>query len=127
MPLVLLLLVTVTFFLVRAAPGSPFASERVASAAVLDNLKAKYGEDDSALVMYGNYMKRLVLHGDLGPSYLRKDKTVNEILADEIPATAVLGACATVLAVTIGLVAGVIGAVRQNSVFDYGSMSVATL
>jgi oligopeptide transport system permease protein len=127
MPLVLLVLVTVTFFLVRAAPGSPFASERVSSAAVLENLKAKYGENDAPLVMYGKYMERVFLHGDLGPSYLRKDKTVNEILADEIGATAVLGACATILAVTIGLVAGVIGAVRQNSVFDYGSMSVATL
>ncbi len=68
-----------------------------------------------------------VLAGDLGPSFIRKDKTVNQILADEIPATAVLGACATILAVTIGLVAGIVGAVRQNSVFDYAGMSVATL
>jgi oligopeptide transport system permease protein len=127
MPLVLLLLVSAAFFLVRAAPGGPFASERVASAAVLENLKARYGENDSALVMYGRYMERLVLHADLGPSYLRKDKSVNEILLDEIGATAVLGACATILAVTLGLAAGVIGAVRQNSFFDYASMSLATI
>jgi oligopeptide transport system permease protein len=165
MPLVLVLLVTATFFLVRAAPGNPFAAERVAAPEVIKNLNERYGLDRPPLEQFSRYFGagvrfvgrydrvdegpgraprydhdpywRLsnwrphfgggVLSGDLGPSFVRKDKTVNEILADEIPATAVLGACATILAVTIGLVAGVIGAVRQNSVFDYAAMSVATL
>jgi oligopeptide transport system permease protein len=126
MPFVLLVLVSVTFFLIRLAPGSPFAAERVAAPAVIENLKAKYGIDDNPLVQYGNYLGRVVLHGDLGPSFVRKDKTVNEILGEEIGPTAVLGACAAILAVAIGLTAGVIGAIRQNSLFDYAGMSVAT-
>jgi oligopeptide transport system permease protein len=126
MPLVLLVLVTITFFLTRAAPGSPFAAERVAAPAVLENLKARYGENDNPFVQYGRYLERVVFHFDLGPSYIRKDSTVNEILAAEIGATAVLGACATILAVALGLTAGVIGAIRQNSLFDYAGMSVAT-
>jgi oligopeptide transport system permease protein len=126
MPLVLLVLVTITFFLTRAAPGSPFAAERVASPAVLANLKARYGENNAPIVQYAHYLERVVFHGDLGPSFIRKDTTVNEILATEIGATAVLGACATILAVALGMTAGVIGAIRQNSLFDYAGMSVAT-
>jgi oligopeptide transport system permease protein len=146
MPLVLVLLVTATFFLVRAAPGNPFAAERVAAPEVLKNLNERYGLDRPPLEQFSRYLGAGVayvggegdsrwsplnwrphfgggvLAGDLGPSFVRKDKTVNEILADEIPATAVLGACATILAVAIG-----IGAVRQNSIFDYAGMSVATL
>ncbi len=126
MPLVIFLLVTATFFLVRAAPGSPFASERQGTPAMLANLKAKYGENSNAFVMYGRYMWNAV-HGDLGLSYKREGMTVNEIIGQELPQTAVLGACATILAVAIGLTAGVIGAIRQNSLFDYASMSVATV
>lgn len=126
MPLVLLVLVTITFFLTRAAPGSPFASERVAAPAVLENLRERYGENLNPLVQYGRYLERVVLHFDLGPSYIRKDSTVNEILSGEIGPTMVLGSCAAILAVALGLTAGVIGAIRQNSFFDYASMSVAT-
>ncbi len=125
MPLVLLVLVTLSFFLIRLAPGNPFASERGMAPAVRDNIERKYGFDKPLLVQYANYLGR-VAHGDLGPSMKRPDTDVNEILSNGIGATMVLGATATVLAVAFGMFAGVIGAVRQNSLFDYGSMFAAT-
>ncbi len=125
MPLVLLILVTVSFILIRIAPGGPFSSERQASPEVIANLNAKYGLDAHPVVQYGRYIGGLV-QGDLGPSFKFKDRDVNQILATGIGPTAVLGGLATILALAIGLTAGTIGAVRQNSVFDYASMSVAT-
>jgi len=125
MPLVLFILVTLSFFLIRLAPGGPFSRERNVPAAVEANLEAKYGMKDPAIVQYGRYLGG-VLQGDLGPSFKFKDRTVNQILATGIGPTALLGAIATILALAIGLTAGTIGAVRQNSVFDYASMSAAT-
>jgi oligopeptide transport system permease protein len=125
MPLVLFVLVTLSFFLIRLAPGGPFSRERSVPKEVEANLEAKYGMKDPAVVQYARYLGGVV-KGDLGPSFKFKDRTVNQILASGLGPTALLGAIATVLAVAIGLTAGTIGAVRQNSVFDYAAMSVAT-
>jgi oligopeptide transport system permease protein len=92
---------------------------------VLANMQSKYGLDDPAVVQYGRYIA-LVVQGDLGPSFKFKDRSVNQILADGIGATLLLGGVATILALAIGLTAGTIAAIRQNSVFDYASMTVAT-
>jgi oligopeptide transport system permease protein len=148
MPLVLFVLITLTFVLIRQAPGGPFSSERQASPEVMANLNAKYGLDRPALEQFSRYLGfgvarddtstgweplRWHLHGggglisgDLGPSFKFKDRSVNDILGAGIGKTAILGGVATVLALALGLTAGVIGAVRRNSFFDYGSMSVAT-
>lgn len=124
-PLVLLILVTLTFVLIHQAPGGPFSAERNAPPEVIANLNAKYGLDAPLYEQFGRYLWG-VLHGDLGPSFKFKDRSVNDILGAGIGKTALLGGVATVLALAIGLTAGVIGAVRRNSVFDYASMSVAT-
>ena len=148
MPLVLFVLITLTFVLIRQAPGGPFSAERQASAEVVANLNAKYGLDRPALEQFSRYLgfgfvrddastawEPLrwrphagggLISGDLGPSFKFKDRSVNEILGTGIGKTAILGGVATVLALAIGLTAGVIGAVKRNSVFDYASMSVAT-
>jgi oligopeptide transport system permease protein len=125
MPLVLLVLVTSSFFLVRLAPGDPFASERAVAPAVRENLRRRYHLDEPLPVQYAYYLRNAV-QGDLGPSLKRVDRTVNEIIADEIGPTALLGGVATILAVAIGMTAGVVAAVRQNGLFDYGAMTVAT-
>jgi oligopeptide transport system permease protein len=125
MPLVLLVLITLTFVLIHSAKGGPFSAERNAPPEVIANLNARYGLDQPLPVQFGRYLWGL-LHGDLGPSFKFKDRTVNEILGAGIGKTALLGGVATVLALAIGLTAGVIGAIRRNSVFDYASMSVAT-
>lgn len=125
MPLVLFVLVATSFFLIRLAPGGPFSAERSVSPEILANMNAKYHLDAPWWEQFGRYVGG-VLQGDLGPSFKFKDRTVNQILANGLGPTVLLGSVATVLALAIGLVAGTIGAVKQNSVFDYGSMSVAT-
>lgn len=124
-PIVLWVLVTLTFFMMRAAPGNPFAGEKVMEPEVRQALEEKYGLDKPVLVQYGNFLWRLVVHQDLGPSFKNKNRTVNEILAETFPVSAYLGLLATIVALTIGLTAGVIAGIRQNSNFDYGSMTVA--
>ena len=124
MPLVLLVLVTLSFFIMRLAPGGPFTAERNLPPEIEQALNEKYGLDDPMPLQFARYVGN-ALQGDLGPSTKFKDRTVNQIIADHIGPTAVIGIGATVIALVLGLVAGVIGAVRQNSVFDYASMSVA--
>ncbi len=126
MPLVLLVLVSLAFFLLPLAPGGPFSADRQVSPEVLANLNAKFHLDEPLIVQYLRYIGGVLLRFDLGPSYKFADRTVNQILATGIGPTALLGATATILAVALGLTAGVIGAVRQNSVFDYAAMTVAT-
>jgi oligopeptide transport system permease protein len=125
-PLVLVVLIVLTFTLIRSAPGNPFSSERALAPEVEKALEEKYGFDRPPVVQLGLYLKGVATRGDFGPSIKYKDRSVREILADGIGETALLGGVATVLALAIGLTAGVVGAVRQNSVFDYASMSVAT-
>jgi oligopeptide transport system permease protein len=125
-PLVLLVLITLTFTIIRSAPGNPFSQDRVIAPEVEKALNEKYGFDKHPVEQLGRYLVGAV-QGDLGPSIKYKDRDVTDILGDGIGKTVLLGAVATVLALAIGLTAGVIGAVRQNSAFDYGSMSVATL
>jgi oligopeptide transport system permease protein len=125
-PLVLLVLVTLAFTIIRAAPGGPFASERRLPKEVEAALEEKYGRDRPAVEQYARYVGNLVLRGDMGPSMKYVGQSVRGILSEGLGKTVLLGAVATVLALAIGLTAGVIGAVRQNSVFDYGSMSLAT-
>jgi oligopeptide transport system permease protein len=125
MPLVLLVLISLTFAIIRSAPGNPFSAERVIAPEVEKALNEKYGFDRHPVEQLGRYLVGAV-QGDLGPSIKYKDRTVTEILGAGIWKTVLLGGVATVLALLIGLTAGVIGAVKQNSAFDYGSMSIAT-
>jgi len=124
MPLVLLVLVTVSFFIMRLAPGDPFSGERSLAPEIRQQLNEKYGLDGPLVVQYVKYVGTAAT-GDLGPSFKQKDKTVNEIIAATIGPTVVIGVGALVLALAIGLIAGVVGAIRQNSWLDYSSMSVA--
>lgn len=123
-PVVLFVLVTLSFFMVRLAPGNPFSGEKKMDESVQQALNEKYGLDASMGVQYLRYLKRLAMF-DLGPSYKQKGLTVNEIIADKGPVSAVLGLSAMIVALVLGLTAGVISGIRQNSNFDYGSMAVA--
>ncbi|MGE0711077.1 MAG: ABC transporter permease [Planctomycetota bacterium] len=124
-PLVLWVLVTLTFFMMRAAPGGPFSGEKRMDPDILKKLEEKYHLDRPVYEQYGRFMWDLVRHGDLGPSFKNKTKTVNEIIAEKFQVSLYLGAMATLLALAMGLTAGVVAGIRQNSNFDYGSMAVA--
>ncbi len=120
----LLVIVTISFFVIRLAPGSPFSSERAVPAEVLADLEAKYGFDQPLGVQYVRYLGNLA-QGDLGLSTKYPQRTVNEIIADGFGPSLKLGGVAMVWAVLLGILAGIIGAIRQNTAWDYGFMAAA--
>ena len=122
----LFLVVTVAFFMMRAAPGSPFDTDRKLSPEIERNVLAKYGMNKPLGVQYVDYLAG-VARGDLGPSLKYKDKTVLAILQENYPVSLKLGLSAIVLAGIIGVSLGVLAALRQNRSVDYGVMTVAIL
>lgn len=123
---VMLVVVTITFFLVRLAPGGPFDAERSVPAEVLKNLEQRYNLDDPMPVQYFNYLGNLV-RGDLGPSFRFPNRSVNEMIANGAPITFELGFYAILFALVIGLLAGVVASLRANTLQDYIPMSVAMI
>ena len=114
------------FFLIRLVPGDPIetmAGERGIDAVRHEQLRKEYGLDRPVIVQYGIYIGR-VLHGDLGKSMITQEPVVREF-ASLFPATIELALCAIVFALVLGIPAGMIAAVRRNSVFDHGVMGVS--
>ncbi|MFM9925805.1 ABC transporter permease subunit [Variovorax sp. H27-G14] len=114
------------FFLIRLVPGDPIetmAGERGIDPARHAELRAVYGFDKPVIVQYGIYIGR-VLHGDLGKSIITQDTVMSEFLA-LFPATVELAACAILFALLLGLPAGILAAVRRNSIFDHGVMATS--
>ena len=122
----MLVLITVSFFLMRFAPGSPFSSERTLPPQVMANINAKYGLDKPVLEQYLTYLTN-VIQGDLGPSFKYKDFTVNELVASALPVSAKIGAFAFVFALIFGVFVGTMAALRQNTWLDYSIMSTAMI
>ena len=123
----LLVLIVISAVLMHAAPGGPFNSERKLSSEVLANLQAKYGLDQPLYVQIWTYIRDLVLHFDFGPSFKYKDRTVNDIIAQGFPVTLVYGFWSFVIATILGIGAGVIAAIRQNTPTDYLVLTVAII
>jgi oligopeptide transport system permease protein len=121
----LVLLVFATTGLMYAAPGSPFARERVAAPQVEEALRAQYGVPRGALDFFGVYMRRLVLEGSLGPSLKVSGRSVGELLAPAIPVSVGLGLLALSLAVAAGLALGLVAAIRPRSALDHAAMGLA--
>ena len=122
----LLLVVTVTFFMMRAAPGGPFDGERKLSPEIMKSVQAKYGMDKPLVAQYGDYLVQ-VAQGDLGPSLKYKDKTVADIIGEGFPKSVTIGLPALLIAALLGVALGVVAALRQNRPADYGVMTVAIL
>ena len=113
----LLVLITVSFFMMRFAPGNPFTSERALPPEVLANIEAKYGLDKPIGVQYLTYLGNLV-QGDLGPSFKYKDFSVNDLVSQALPVSAKIGSAAFVFAVLLGVTFGTIAALKQNTLID---------
>ena len=122
----LLVIVVLSFLVIRLAPGSPFSSERGLPADVRQVLNARYGFDRPVHEQLLSYVANL-LRGDLGLSTKYPGRTVNEIIADGFPVTLALGGVALFWAVLLGVGAGIIGAVRQNTWADHTAMGAAMI
>jgi oligopeptide transport system permease protein len=122
----LFIIITITFFLMRAAPGGPFDQEQALAPEIKANLQAAYGLDQPVLTQYGRYLRSL-LHGDFGPSFKYKDFTVTELIGQGFPVTLQLGVMAMALALLLGIPAGVFAALRHNSAADTATMAVVVI
>lgn len=122
---VLFVISVVTFLLMHSVPGSPFATEdKPLPPQIKANLDAYYGLDRPLVTQYLSYMGN-ALRGDLGPSYLQRNRTVNDIIRQHLPPSAVLGMLALGVALLLGVPIGVLSAVKQNTALDYLGMFVA--
>ncbi|UCF81355.1 MAG: ABC transporter permease subunit [Acidobacteriota bacterium] len=124
LPLILFVTATACFFILRTVPGGPFDQERVLPPQIQKNIEAKYSLDRPLVVQYGMYMRDLV-HGDLGPSFRYLNRSVNEIILQAFPVSMTLGMLGLMFALTLGVGAGVLAAVKKNTALDYGSMTLA--
>jgi len=120
----LLILITISFFMMRLAPGSPFTGERNLPPEVMANIEARYHLNDPIGKQYVDYLIQLA-HGNFGPSFKYKDFTVNYLIGQAFPVSASLGLAAFIFALVLGIGAGIIAALRQNSFWDYAVMGVA--
>jgi oligopeptide transport system permease protein len=121
-----LVVITLTWGLIRLAPGNFYDNEKALPAAVVENIKEKYGLNQPWYNQYGIMLWNTV-RGDFGESVKYQGQTVNEIIWRHFPYSATIGLLGYILALAIGLTAGIVAALKQNSAFDYGSMSLAML
>ncbi|MDT8861883.1 ABC transporter permease [Alkalihalobacillus sp. MEB130] len=128
MIITLLIIITLTFFLMHAAPGDPFDfdAEGGISAQARENLMIHYGLDQPTHIQYFNYIKNLATL-DFGPSMVSRSRTVDSMIANGFPASLVLGFTTLIFSVISGIILGVIAALRHNRMVDYVTMIIAVL
>jgi oligopeptide transport system permease protein len=120
----LFIIVTLSFLLIRIAPGGPFDQEKSLPPEILANLRSAYGLDQPLWQQYTHYLRSLS-HGDFGPSFRYKDFTVTELIGQGLPVTAEIGIAALILALTLGILAGTLAALRHDRPADYTVMALA--
>lgn len=112
--LVLFVLETITFFLVRMLPGNPFLGERKLSVHIMEQLNTLYGLNQGAWAQYFNYWKGILLHGDFGPSLVREGVQVSTIISQSFPVSLLLGVQGMLIAIVVGIPAGMAAAYWRN-------------
>lgn len=123
---VLLAVATMTFFLIKLAPGGPFDAEKAVSPQVLKNLNAVYNLDASQWEQYTDYMTGVV-QGDFGPSFKYPGRSVTEMIASGLPITFELAMYAILIALVIGVLSGVLAALKRNTMLDFIPMAIAMI
>ena len=122
-----LVVITITWGLIKLAPGNFYSGEKRLPPAIEKNIREKYGLDKPWYRQYGKTMWNILRHGDFGTSLKYEGQSVNAIIARSLPVSAAVGILAYILALVIGITAGSIAALKQNSRWDYASMAVAML
>ena len=118
--------ITITFILIHSAPGGPFSADKAVPPEVLIALEEKYDLNLPLWQQYFRYLEDLI-SGDFGPSFKYPGRTVSELIASAFPTTAELALYSMIVAIVIGLFAGIVAAMRPNSVQDYAPMSLAMI
>lgn len=121
----LFVIVTLAFFLVRLAPGGPFAQEVALPEQARERLEAYYGLDDPLPVQYARWLGNLVFRGDLGPSMSHPAWSVNELIAERLPVSIELGLWGLAVALLFGISLGVTASLRPNTLLDHAPMALA--
>jgi oligopeptide transport system permease protein len=124
--LTLFVVVTLTFFLMRAIPGGPFTDEKNIPPQVLTKVLERYHMNDPISTQYWNYIKHLLLL-DLGPSFRYEGRTVNQIIAESFPVSALVGGLALLMALGVGIPTGIISALKRGKWQDNVAMAIATV
>lgn len=123
----ILVVITITWGLIKLAPGNFYSGERRLPAAIEQNIREKYGLDKPWYQQYGKTMWNIVRHLDFGTSLRYEGQSVNTIIRRSLPVSAAVGVLAYLLALIIGITIGSIAALKQNSRWDYTSMALAML
>jgi oligopeptide transport system permease protein len=123
----ILVVITITWGLIRLAPGNFYVSEKAIPPAIEKNIREKYGLDKPWYQQYGRTMWNIVRHLDFGNSLKYEGQSVNKIIWRSLPISATIGILAYLLALVVGIIAGSSAALKQNSKRDYASMAVAML
>ena len=118
--------ITVTFFVMRAVPGGPFMSEKAITPAAQAALEAKYGLDKPLMEQYFTYLKDIVTKFDFGPSLKQRGRDVIDVIGDGMKTSAKLGVIAAFSALAVGLVLGAVAALRRNKLIDKVIMVITT-
>jgi oligopeptide transport system permease protein len=119
----LFVIITVTFFISKALPGTPFADDKLTPQS-REVLYAKYGLDQPLIVQYAKYMLQ-VAQGNLGDSFYFESRPVTQIILEQAPVSAFIGIQAVIMGLIPGLIFGVAAALRHNSVIDYTATAIA--
>jgi oligopeptide transport system permease protein len=122
----LFIIITLSFFLIRLAPGGPFDAEKRIPVQILRNIEKKFHLDEPLIVQYGRYLFDII-RGDLGPSFKYQDHDVNFYIFQSLPNSMFLGVISLSIAVILGITAGVVSAIKQNTWIDYTAMSIAVV
>jgi len=123
----ILVVITITWGLIRLAPGNFYISEKAIPKAIEQNIRQKYGLDKPWYEQYGRTISNIVFHFDFGTSLKYEGQSVKSIIARSLPVSATVGILAYLLALIVGITAGSIAALKPNSKRDYASMALAML
>ena len=124
--LVLFLIISLVFFMIRSVPGGPFDTEKEAAPEVILALEAQYGLDKSLWRQYFSFVKNLI-QGDLGPSFKYAGWSVNELIFQKLPVSIELGFWALLIAICLGIPLGISSAIKSGHISDYFFISMALI
>ena len=120
------IVITVTFFVMRAVPGGPFVGEKATTPAAQAALEAKYGLDKPLVTQYTTYLKDIITNFDFGPSLKQRGRSVIDIIADGLKVSAKLGIIAALIALAVGITLGSFAALKRNKIADKIIMVITT-